>query len=54
MAVDVASMVPVNRRSTWRPEDSEVEVAVVVETTRCSRSDVEEAMREYFALVIGR
>ena len=41
-------------RRTWRPEASEVDVAVVVETTRCSRSAVEDAMSEYFAFVTGR
>ena len=54
VAVLVASMVPVWRRSSWNPEVSEVEVAVVVETTRCSMTAVEDAMSPYFALVTLR
>ena len=54
VAVLVDSTVPVWMRRTWKPEESEVEVAVVVETTRCSRRAVDDAMSEYFAFVTGR
>ena len=43
--VEVASMVPVNSRRVWIPP-ANVEVAVVVATEICSKSAVEEAMRE--------
>lgn len=54
VAVLVASMVPVWSLSTWNPDESDVEVAVVVEMERCSKTEVEDAMREYFAFVTGR
>ena len=49
-AVDVASMVPVWMRSTWKPEASDVEVAVEVAISSRSMRAVDDAISEYATL----